>query len=115
MLKFAAVGCHGRECGIRLALCALLTFMWAAPAIPQAAPAVQPLLLELAVKIAATIAPATQISLAPASPSGSGGGVLQPDAAGPLSARGLRVVTPADGTPSVRISCLENLREQSCV
>ena len=65
---------------------------------------------ELAARIAAAIAPATQVALNVAGDDGT----LQSEIASRLAALGVRAVSAADGVPSARASCIDNLRERAC-
>lgn len=118
VLSFAAVGIHGREWwtpafalagfGVagRLACSALMFLLAVAPAWAQPA-----YLQDFAARIAAAIPPGATLRLACTGDDGR----TQRDLARLLSARGIRLADTADGTTTVRCSCLENLRERACV
>ena len=65
---------------------------------------------EVAARIAAAITPATEVSLTVPGDDGT----LQNEIASGLAALGVRVVGAADGVPSARASCVDNLRERAC-
>jgi hypothetical protein len=106
VLSFAAVGFHGREWWTRLASSALMFLLAVAPAWSQPA-----YFQDFASRIVAAIPPGATVRLVC---TGDDGPTLQ-DLARLLSARGVRLSETADGTTTVRCSCLENLRERACV
>ncbi len=137
MLKFAAVGNQGTRLKIqgstriprcdlslelcalrtRIAACAILTAMWVAPVRPQASFEFDDLFPELAAKIAAIVAPETQVSLTASSQDSNGSAPrrLQEGIATLLASRGVRVVDAGNGIVPVGLSCSGNLRERSCL
>ena len=91
----------------------ILLAFWVAALLVQSPPtaAVESdrLTLELAARIVGAIAPATQISLT------AGADVtVPPGLSEHLRALGIGVVGAADGVPSARVTCLDNLRERVC-
>jgi hypothetical protein len=106
VLSFAAVGFHGREWWTRLASSALMFLLAVAPAWSQPA-----YVQDFSARIAAAIPPGATVRLACTGDDGR----TQRELARLLSARGVRLGETADGTTTVRCSCLENLRERACV
>jgi len=74
-----------------------------------AAQPVEDPLSDLALRIAASIAPETFVSL-----DASTDEQARRDITDRLAARGIRVVDPADGRPVLRVRCGDNLREHVC-
>ena len=114
--SLSIVGAHGRKSSTLVAVC-IVPCMWMAPLASQAPAEYQDLLPELAARIAAIVAPDSQVLLAASAPDSTSSAArrLQEALVKLLASRRVRVVDAGDSLASVAVSCSENLRERSCV
>ena len=114
VLSFAAVGIHGRDSFAPVrGLVTIGAFLLCSTALAQPSSTYRDPLPDLADKIASTLGASARASLAPTSDEQSARDVER-DLATLLTARGLRIATDA-ASPSIAVSCGENLRERACV
>jgi hypothetical protein len=119
MLKFAAVGAHGRGLPVRLLTCAVLSILSTAP--PIAAQAVLPsvyddLIPELVAKIASAIPGGAPVSVTvSAGENVEDASAIRTRVTALFAARGIRISDAAAVTTTVAIGCGRNLRERVCV
>jgi hypothetical protein len=64
---------------------------------------------ELAARVAAAVAPQARVTLEPGADTTVDAGIVEQ-----LAARGVQVVGGAEGVPSLRVTCFDNLRERAC-
>lgn len=106
------MGVRGRDS----ALSALLFVLTCVPTVnPQTSLLYQDLAADLTGRIVSAIPAGARISLAGASQNQDDdiAGLLA-DVTTRLTARGVSVVTPAEGVTAVQVACLQNLRERAC-
>ena len=124
MLTFADVAIHGRERLMQMAARVLTLSLAIAPLSAQPPSPYQDLAIELAAKIAAALPSSQPATLSFMTVESVGSADMadrssvsqaQTDIARALTARGVRIVERGPGAASVRVSCLENLRERACV
>ena len=120
MLKFAAVGAHGRGLpvrlltwGLMLLLSALSSSVGAQVPVPSA---FDDLIPDLAAKVTSALSAGAQVSLT-VDPSADGeeAQAIRTRMTTLLAARGLRITDATAGNPAVAIGCGRNLRERVCV
>jgi len=119
MLKFAAVGAHGRELPVRLLMGGLLVILSSAP--PIAAQAVAPsvfddLIPELVARIASAIPGGVPVSVTVAAGEHvEDAAAIRTRVTAILASRGIRTADARAATTAVAIGCGRNLRERVCV
>jgi hypothetical protein len=119
MLKFAAVGAHGRGLPVRLLTCALLAIVSTAPRVTAqgaAGSVFDDLLPELVAKITAAIPGAVPVSVTvEARENIDDAPAIRTRVTALLAARGIRTADASAGITAVAIGCGRNLRERVCV
>ena len=118
MLKFAAVGAHGRRLPVRLLMCGLMLILFTAQstgAQAVSASVFDDLIPELVAKIASAIPGAVQVSLTVAAGENvEDAPAIRTRVTALFASHGIRTADATVGT-LVAISCGRNLRERVCV